>query len=258
MSRGEAQILAQTPSLSRLLDFYLKHRTPRKVASEQQADHRRSEMWQQWLGAQKDMSKLSLRDWEGFIDARRSGEIDADGMPVEANKRQPVRDGTVWADLVFLLGVLNWATKWREGGQYLLKENVARGFPLPREKNVRRPVVSAERYQKVLAAAPQLMMRIGQGKKAREEPSYLPELLVIAWGTGRRFSAIINLRYSDLRLSDDPPAIVWPADTDKVGVEWRAPINADVRAAIGRTRADRQFASQLHSRRPGVRQLHEK
>jgi integrase len=85
------------------------------------------------------------------------------------------------------------------------------------------------------------MMHIGQGKKVREVPSYLTELLVIAWGTGRRVSAILSLRYSDLRLTGDPPAIIWRADTDKVGVEWRAPINADVRAAIARIRADRQF-----------------
>jgi hypothetical protein len=28
----------------------------------------------------------------------------------------------------------------------LLKENVARGYPLPRERNVKRPVVGPERY----------------------------------------------------------------------------------------------------------------
>src|SRR5690242_16258835 len=113
MAIGETQIIAQTPSLSRLLTLYLQHRTPRKVASEQQADHRRSDMWVQWLGAKKDMTRLSLRDWEGFIDARRSGEIDANGQRVDEEKRQPVRDGTVWADLVFLLGLLNWSMKWR-------------------------------------------------------------------------------------------------------------------------------------------------
>ena len=68
---------------------------------------------------------------------------------------------------------------------------------MPREKNVRRPVVSADRFATVRAVAGQVMMRVGRGETRREEPSYLPELLDLAWHTGRRISAILGLRYAD-------------------------------------------------------------
>jgi integrase len=84
-----------------------------------------------------------------------------------------------------------------------------------------------------------VIQRVGRGKKARQQSSDLQELLDIAWGTGRRVSAILSLKYADLRLTDNPPAIVWPRDTDKTGREFCAAINSTVRAAINRIRADR-------------------
>jgi integrase len=114
-------------------------------------------------------------------------------------------------------------------------------YPMPRTKNVRRPVASEDRYKAILAVANQLTMAVGRGKRAVRVPTYLREILTIAWGTGRRISAILQLRYTDLRLADDPPAIVWPSDTDKLQKEWRAPISAHVREAINRIRAERQL-----------------
>ncbi len=232
-----------TPTASHLFSLYQRHRTIRKVLSEQQADRRRAEMWVRWLGPAKDMSKLSLRDWETFLDARRSGEINALGEKVaEPTARRTVRDGTLWGDCVFLLSVLNWAARWRENDRYLLSENVARGFPLPRERNVRRPVVNMERFLAVRAKAGEVMMRVGRGKDAREEVSYTPELLDLAWHTGRRIAAILALRYVDLKLSEGPNgAITWPSDSDKCKKEWSAPINSQVRVAINLIRANRQL-----------------
>lgn len=45
---------------------------------------------------------------------------------------QAVRDGTIPADLIWLGGVLNWATRWQnEDGTYLMREDPTRGYPLP-------------------------------------------------------------------------------------------------------------------------------
>jgi integrase len=239
---GLAEFRDRTPTAARIFALYLKYRTVEKVPSEQVADERRVRCWTRTLGPTKDLSKLSLREWEGFVAARRSGAIDAEGEPVPVDKRKPVRDGTIWADCVFHLSVLNWATRWREEDRYLMSENPARGFPLPREKNVNRPVVSPERFSAIRAKADQVMMRVGRGEDFREMASYLPELLDIAWGTGRRVSAILSLRYADLRLADGPSgSICWPSDTDKMKKEWSAPINPQVRAAINRIRVDRQL-----------------
>ena len=85
-------------------------------------------------------------------------------------------------------------------------------------------------------------MRAGFGENARDEQSYTPQLLDFAWHTGRRISAILALRYSDLRLDDGPfGKIHWDSANDKCGKEWLAPINEDLRATINEIRADRQL-----------------
>jgi len=235
---GEQQAINQVPTASHVFALYLKHQTPTKVESEQDADERRSEMWVRILGPSKDLSKLTLREWQWFVESRRSGAIDSSGEAVPTERREPVREGTVAGDLVFLRSVLNWAAKWRlDDGRYLMNENPARGFPIPKEKNPRRPLATEDRFQKVLAAAAHVTMAIGFGRKRREEPSYLPEILTLVNGTGRRVQPVLALRAEDLR----PPApgaphgfICWPATTDKMRKEWTVPISQEVRSAISR------------------------
>lgn len=226
-----------------LFALYREHRSHRKVLSERNADARRTETFVRWLGSEKDMSTLSLRDWEGFIYARQSGEIDARGIRVDdPSARRKVRLGTVAAELTFLQSVLNFGTKWRENGRYVLSENVARGFPMPHEKNIRRPVADEPRYLAVRAVAAMVMMVVGRGENAREEPSHLPGLIDFAWHSGRRISAILALQYVHLRLDEGPcGSILWERSSDKCGKEWVAPINEDLRATINEIRADRQL-----------------
>jgi integrase len=230
---GGNEGMERSPTLSRVLGLYLKYQTPTKATSAQQADHRRATMWVRTLGPGKDLNRLSMAEWQNFIAARRSGAIDCFGLPVESDKRQPVRDGSIDADLVFLTGVLNWATRWREQGAYLMTENPARGFPVPHEKNPRRAVASEERFQKVRAVAEQVRMVRGRGKNAREQQTYLPEVLDLCWHTGRRIAAVLSLQYDDLRLTDGADgAILWPARSDKMGKAWLVPMNVETRAAI--------------------------
>ena len=77
------------------------------------------------------------------------------------------------------------------------------------------------------------MMDVRWGDHPERRQSYLSELLEIANGTGRRLSAICQLRYADLRLAQGPYGqIRWPADTDKTGRETVVPIGPDVRTAL--------------------------
>lgn len=228
------------PTLSRVLALYLQHHTPTKSPSEQKADHRRSEMWARRLGPTKDLSKLSKHEWQSFVTARRSGAINCHGLPVASDERKPARDGTVEGDLTFLRGVLTWATEWREYDRYLMSENPARGYPLPREKNPRRPVVTQERFDRVRDVAAQLRTVRVLGKTKEEMATYLPEVLDLCWHTGRRISAILALRFADLRLADGPHgSILWPAASDKRGKESLVPVSKEVRGAIDRIFADR-------------------
>lgn len=239
LTNGEGIDLS--PTLARVLGLYLQHQTPSKSASEQKADERRAKMWVRVLGPAKDLSKLSMSEWQGFITSRRSGAINCHGLPVATDERNVVRDASIDSDLTFLNAVMNWGCKWRETNGYLLRENVARGFPVPVEKNPRRPLVTWERFQKVRAVAHLVRMRVGHGKNLRELPTYLPEVLDFCWGSGRRISAVLALRHSDLRLGEGGPhgAILWPASSDKCGKAWLAPMNAEVRQAVDRIIAER-------------------
>ena len=233
---GDQSFRDPTPTVARVLSLYLTEQSPQKCASERQADERRAKLWTRVLGAKKDLSVLILREWNRFIEARGTGEIDPEGEPVPEDKRKQVRPATVAADLVFLRTVINWACKWQNSqGQYLMKENPARGFPMPQEKNPRRPVASQDRFQRVRGVADEVTMVVGRGETRREQPSFLKEVLDIVNGTGRRISAVLALKRHDVRRDHGPHgSIRWPADTDKTGRESLVPINVDVRAAIER------------------------
>lgn len=120
-----------------------------------------------------------------------------------------------------------WATRERgPEGRYLLSENPVRSpqaYPIPDELNPRRPVATQDRLEALLA-------------KAGDVHPYLPDILVIANGTGRRIRAVLALKGEDLRLKRTKTAphgaIQWPGETDKEGKAWAAPINAAVRAAL--------------------------
>ncbi|MDZ7779942.1 MAG: tyrosine-type recombinase/integrase [Gemmatimonadota bacterium] len=62
-------------------------------------------------------------------------------------------------------------------------------------------------------------------------------------GTGRRVSAVCQLRLEDLDLeaTEAAPwgAIVWPEDSDKMGKRWRCPISPTVRHALEAASAKR-------------------
>ncbi len=241
---GAAEITVARVTLARVFALYEKHRTPRKSAGERGEDKRRSEMWTLVLGGQKDPHLVSQGEWEKFTDDRAAGAINAQGVPVPEGEREKVRARTVEGDLSWLRQVFGWATTWREGnGPYLMRENPVRGFEVPEVKNVRRPVVTTTRYEKVRAVSDNVMMEVRRGGKRLKARSYLSELVDLAWHTGRRVQAILQLRYQDLRLGKTKTApfgaVEWPGETDKEGRAWYAPLNAAARKAIDRVLAER-------------------
>jgi len=234
---GIAQKRDQVPTLSLVLGLYLQHRTPAKVESEQDADRRRGKMWCRRLGANKDLRELAEPEWTAFINARRSGESDAEGNLVPVDERKPVRDGTIWADCVFLRTIINFACQWqRDDRKFLMDVNPASRFKVPTEKNPRQPYATQDRVEAILKVA------------AHVHP-YLAPMLTIVNGTGRRIMAVIELRFQDVRLARTKHAqhgaIQWPGETDKMGKMWSAPIKSAVRAALDR----------IISERPGVGNL---
>jgi integrase len=228
-------------TLNRLLALYLEHRTPRKGQHEQEQDRRKAELWLRVLGSDKDPHAITLRDWEGFLDARGSGAIDSRGHAVPAKDRHSVRARTVEVDANWLRWVLNWGTKWRDDAdRYVLTENAVRGYEVPTEQNPRRPVATQDRYAALRAVSDRVTMELRCSGRVLRGRSYLSELLDLANGTGRRISAICQLRYDDLRLNEQTYGVIrWPADTDKIGRETVVPIGPTVRAAIDRILGER-------------------
>ena len=119
----------------------------------------------------------------------------------------------------------------------LIRENPVRGstFKVPREKNPRRPVAARERYERLRAVSDHVPFG-----RCQPQRSYLRELLDLAYGTGRRISAIRQLTYADLLLTQGPHgSIRWPAATDKLGHESVVPFSPLVRAALDCIRQER-------------------
>jgi len=244
LQQGRSDLSMGRITLTALFGLYRTHRTPRKTPGVQKSDDRLIEMWTRFLGAGKDPHSITLGEWEAFIDARRSGAMDARGKSVRDEKPRLVRARPVEIDLKWLKAVLNWGTKWRSrDGRYLLRENAVRGYEIPTEKNPLRPVVSQDRYEATRAVSDQITMEMRPNSKREGQRSYLTEILDIVNGTGRRISAVCSLTYEDLSLSEGPyGSICWPADTDKMGHESTVPISPAVRAALDR----------IHAERPGI------
>src|SRR5262245_48058633 len=72
LERGDTM---ESTTISEVFTAYLRHHTPKKVETEQVADHRRAEMWARVLGRTNPYDISSVQ-WMDFIDARRSGAID--------------------------------------------------------------------------------------------------------------------------------------------------------------------------------------
>jgi integrase len=241
---GLAEVQVRRRTLAGLFAAYEQHRTPRKSEGEQEHDKRRIVFWTRRLGGTKDPHKITLQEWEESQALRRSGAVDAQGKTVPPEKRQSVRARTVEADCLWLKWVYNWGASWRDPeGHYLLRENPLRGFTVESEKNVRRPVASDDRYSATRAVSDRVMMEARSEGHRCQQRSYLSELLDLVNGTGRRISAICQLRYEDLRLAETASrphgAIQWPGQTDKEGREWSAPVTPTVRAALERILRER-------------------
>ena len=243
LEEGNQAIREEKITLARLFTLYQRHRTPQKGMKEQREDERRLQMWTRVLGAHKDPQGISRQEWERFIRERGSGTIDAQGKSVPEDKRGAVGSRSVERDLKFLLATLNWGRDWRGERGYLLKENCCRGYPMPRERNPRRPIASDERVQKVRDVAPLVTMDVNWYGNREAVPSHLALIFELAVETGRRLGSIVKLQYSDLLLDRGPHGMIrWRAATDKQRRESVVPISPSLRCTL----------DQLLRERPGI------
>jgi integrase len=188
-------------TLRALFDKYECEATARKSLSKQQHDRRARALFEECWGRNAKVIDLDRRDWDRFIDRRRDGSLRHAG---DARKQQGVRDRVVEYDLRFLLAVCNWALTVREKGQPLLERNPFAGFPVPKEENPSRPIVTAEELAALERAA------------TVEGPEVRLYLLLVK-ETGHRCTAVGRLRWTDVDLAAGK--LRWRAEHDKMGRE---------------------------------------
>lgn len=246
---AELAATADRPTLGSVLALYLKHATPEKSPRVQADDHRRAEMYERVFGPELQFDDITPEHWRDFRDERLSGKIDARGRPRAERpagaEDVPIRPRAARADLSALRTIARWAVGWKvpvpgsPRPRPILASNPLEGasYPLPEDKNPRQPVITHTAHGRLL-------------RTSRGVSPILPDLLVLANGTGRRISAILQLRACDFRpekTSDEPQgAIVWPEDTDKQRKEWRCPIDAEVRKTMRRIIRERGIAGEMY------------
>lgn len=203
--RGEARPTRLT--LKSLFEMYEREITQQKgTAGTRQHDRTCAKMMLAFLGADTDPGKLSRTQWDRFIAARRTGIV----RPASVKKPRRVGERAIQYDLKYLSAVLNWATVASDGrGGPLLERNPCRGFPLPVERNPKRPVCTDDLYEALTGVANQV------------HPLVNP-LLVLCRETGHRIGSVRQLRWSDVDL--DRATVTWQAATDKEGRTHTTPL----------------------------------
>ncbi len=125
------------------------------------------------------------------------------------------------ADIALLSAMCDWARSTRENGARLLDMNPLAGIRAVKDVDPRRPVATEDRYLATRRAMQEL------GREVADETERLrwrqAEIaLVLAYATGRRLSAIRQLRWEDVQW--DASTIRWRAETDKKRKEWVVPV----------------------------------
>lgn len=225
------QVLAATSGMHRgvltvgaLFTRYEQERSSHKKGDQPREDRRRMDLWQTFLASDRDVRTLDFPTLDRFVRERRAGRIVVEGHKF----RRAPGDTGIGADIVLLQSVLNWACNaFAPDGARLLDTNPVRGYETPRNKNVKRPVATYDRFLTVRAKADAV-------DPQRLFGSFLDLIEALGW----RVSAICALRASDIdrKATATRPngRILKRGETDKEGVEMWVPLSADARAAVER------------------------
>ena len=216
LRKGEGPRVTEL-TLKALFDMYEREKTPLKGASGQAHDRRARVLFEKCWGGSARVKELDQRDWDRFIDQRRSGRIRPEGG---YRKLKGVRDRAIEQDLKFLLAVCNWAEVVRINGQPLLDRNPFKGFKAPSEVSPNRPSTSDEEYQRLREVAAEL-------------GSDVELYLLLSHETGHRCTALGRIRWSDVDLTNPSKATIrWRQEHDKIGLDHTVPLSPKATEAL--------------------------
>ncbi len=173
---------------------------------------RRGKYLLSFFGADTEVRLLTPDRMQGYVQARRGGEVSG----------RPVRTRSVQCDLVFLKTLLKWASGIFENGEPLLDRNPLTTYSPPRERDPKRPMIDTTTVAKLVTVAdkvhPQLKL-----------------LIVLMETTGRRLSSVLGLRWDDFDFEGQ--TIHWRPELDKRRRSWLVPMPSRAAEALLRFRA---------------------
>jgi len=168
----------------------------------------------QFFGTQQLISGLTPDRIHEYVVWRRGGGV----------SDRPVGVNTIQRDLGMFKAALNWACQKYEAGRPLLTRHVLEKVRIPTEKDPKRPLLDAATTGALLAVAPAVH-------------PFLRPLILLAWRTGRRVSAILALRWDDVDF--EKAVIRWRAEHDKIRQTWVIPARRDLLEELRQFRAER-------------------
>ncbi len=232
-----------TLTWGQLFDVYQRDRVPDMSDGWQRWSKLQAELFKRAFGIDALVMDLDQQDVDRFTSARTGGHLFPNKMPAKS-KRRAVTEGTVEASFRWLSSVCRWAMRRRVNGERLLTSNPLDGVERPKKnRNPRRPKSSHERYVASLAQTDVV-----------DPTGALRLMLVAARYTGHRIGAICALKAAevlrtpeqvqaalaaqgaDVALATAFPhgAIVWSAESDKMGLGWITPTSPVLRAELDR------------------------
>lgn len=198
-------------TLGKLFDIYEAEVTPTKSPDSQAHDRRRRKMFVQFFGSDRMPESFSVRDWNRFIMARKSGQI----------RNVKVGETVIRTDLSYLSAVLNFATMAGDGhGGFLLNRNPLKGLSHPANDSPARPVMTDEQYESFREAS----------KKVKHGELFT----TLAHETGHRRGSIRQLRWSDIDFHNR--RIHWVGTQEKTGNDHTTPLSGDAIAVLEKAR----------------------
>lgn len=160
-----------------------------------------------WFGDTCPVEELTPDRMNGYARTRRAGRING----------RKVRTRCVQQELSFLKSMLKWATGIYVDGVPLLDRNPLTGYTAPKERDPKRPMITAQTVSSLLKVTPNVHR-------------LLPLLIVLMDTTGRRLSSVLGIRWDDINFSDK--TIRWRAELDKRRKTWLAPMPSAAEAAL--------------------------
>ena len=238
---AEARLTGVTPdtlTLGQVFRAFFRLKAPGLSPEWRQLAETRRDLFEEAWRRDRMVQDISQTDVDTYVRIRRSGELAPDRG---GRKMNGVRDATIAHDLAWLSSVFNWARRHKVSGRRLLPDNPLHDVTWPKEKNVRRPVASHQRFLSTLEHVDTV-----------DHDGRVRCILSLLRYTGRRLGAVCELRANDvLRTTDDVRtalagagmdersastsphgAIRWSDEYDKVGLLSISPLSTYARESV--------------------------